>query len=84
MVEKKKVNVGWILYNNIIDSVGPTKGLWFPAIIKKLCIQSGVLVDKNEEKVKAGLAINAKASANGPQIGGQRISREIMEEIKKM
>lgn len=60
MIEKK-VDAWWIIYNNII-SVGPTKGLWFPTIITKLSTMLGVPIDKNEEKVKVGLAITTKAS----------------------
>lgn len=37
MVERIKADVGWIIYNNIINSLGPTKGHWFSAIITKLC-----------------------------------------------
>lgn len=33
MIEKRKVDVGWTIYNNMIDSIKPSKDLWFRAII---------------------------------------------------
>lgn len=70
MVKKKKVDAWWIIFNNILESVGPTKGLWFPAIITKLCIQYGVKVDNNEKRIKARLAITARVSNKSPQLEG--------------
>lgn len=64
MIEKKKVNARWIIYNNINTSVVPSKGRW---ILAKLYTHSRVSIDKNEE-VKVGLTITAKASTEGPQI----------------
>lgn len=37
MIKIKKDDVGWIIFNNILESYNPTKGLWFPSIITKLC-----------------------------------------------
>lgn len=61
MIEKRKVDAAWIIYN-IIDLVKPSMGLSFPALITKLCINVRIEVTKNEEKLKVGLAIFAKAS----------------------
>lgn len=66
MIEKKKADVEWIIYNNIINLVEPTKGLWFLAIITKLCTQFGVDLEKNKERIKVGLAITAMASTDAP------------------
>lgn len=49
-----------------------------------LCIQSGVEVKKNEEKIKAGLAMFANASTNGPQFGGHKLGAVILEEVKEI
>lgn len=57
MVEKMRVNARWIICNNIIDSIGLTKGLCFLTIITKVYTQSRVLVEKNEEKMKASLVL---------------------------
>lgn len=65
MIVKRKVDARWIIYNNIIDSVKPSKGRWLPAIITQLCIQS-IGVERNEKKIKVGLAISAKASLDTP------------------
>lgn len=81
IIEKKKVNTEWIIYNNNIDSIGPNKGLWLATIITKLYAQSGVDNEKNEESINVGLAIIAKASTNAPQIG-PRLGMEMLEEIK--
>lgn len=61
MIEKRKVDARWNIYNNIIDLVRPLKGIWFPAIITQLYIQFGVKVEKNEKKIKVGLVISAMA-----------------------
>lgn len=66
MIWKIKVDAGWITYNNIINSVKLSKGLWCPPIITLLWIQSGVGVEKHEEKIMIGLAISAKASTDRP------------------
>ena len=50
MIEKREVDAGWIIYNNLLESSGAGKGLWFPAIITKLCVQAGLKVEKEEEK----------------------------------
>lgn len=49
LIEKKGMNAGWIIFNNMINSVKPLKGLWFPAIITQLCINASVKVARNEE-----------------------------------
>lgn len=46
-----------------------------------LYAQSGVNIEKDEESIKVGLAIIAKASTNAPQIGPQ-LGMEMLEEIK--
>lgn len=46
MIKKKKVDAGWIILNNMIDSVKPTKILWFRAIITQLCSKTIVEVEK--------------------------------------
>lgn len=53
-------------------------------IIIQLCFNSGVEVTKNEEKVEEGLAISSKTSTEAPQIGGQRIEAEILDDLKEI
>lgn len=84
MIEKMKVDARWIIYNNIIDSLRPSKGLWFLTIITQLGIQSKVEVERNEENIKAGLAISTKASTKGPHMGVHRLGSEILEEVKEI
>lgn len=48
--------------------MGPSKALWFLAMITQLCIDVSVDVAKNEEKVKARLAISAKISLQAPRL----------------
>lgn len=53
-------------------------------IVIQLCFNSGVEVTKNEEKVEEGLAISSKTSTEAPQIGGQRIEAEILDDLKEI
>lgn len=41
-------------------------------------------VEKNEEIIKAGLAIIFRASIESPQIGRQRLGAEILDELTKI
>lgn len=50
----------------MIDFDKPSKGLWFPTGITKLCINVSAEVAMNEEKVRARSAISAKASIKAP------------------
>lgn len=84
MIEKRRVDASWIIYNNMIDYVKPSKGLWFPAVITQQCIDAGVEVPKSEEKVKVGLAISAKMLEEASQIEGQRINAENLNELKEI
>lgn len=68
----------------MIDSIKPSKGLWFPVVITQLSINATIEVAKNEEKVKAWLAIFTKASTKPPQIVGQRIGAKILDELKEI
>lgn len=53
MIEKRRVDVGWIVFNNMVDSVKPSKSFSFPpALITQLCIDTSIEVTRNEEKVK--------------------------------
>lgn len=81
---QNKVNAGWIILNNMIDSVKPSKALWFPAIIKQLYINVRVEVGKGKERIKVELAISARAFDEAPQIGGEWIAVEILEEVKRI
>lgn len=45
----------------MIDSIKPAKALWFLAINIQLCTNAGAEVGKNEERIKEGLAILARA-----------------------
>lgn len=54
MIENMKVDAGWIIFNNMIDFVKTSKGLWFPAMITQLYINASVEVAKNEEKSTQG------------------------------
>lgn len=76
--------VGWIICNNIIESVWPSKGLWFPATVTQLSIQSGMEVEKNEVKIKARLAITTRASTKGSQMGGHKLGSGILEDMKEI
>lgn len=82
MIKKKNVDIGWIIYNSMIDLV--TLWIWFPAIIAQLCIKSSVEAERNEEKIKVGLAISSKASSDTPQFGSQNVGVEILEELKEI
>lgn len=62
VIEKKRVDAGWNIFNNMIDSVKLSKGFLFPAMVTDLCINAEVEVVKNEKKVKAGFAISTKVS----------------------
>lgn len=66
MIDRTKVDASWIIHNNMIDSVKPSKGLWFTIVITQLCINDDVEVAKNEEKVKGGLVITTKPLSNAP------------------
>lgn len=78
------MDVGWIIYNNIIDLVRPLKGLWSLAIITQLCIQSGVRVEKNEKKIKTRLAISLKTSTDELQIRGHILGAKILEKLNEI
>lgn len=76
MIGKRKVVAGQIICNNIIDSIKPLMGLWFPANITHLCIQSDVEVrrDRRENHSWASrIYQDIKTSSNAPQIGGQKV-----------
>lgn len=60
MIEMRKVDDGWIIYNNMIDFIKPFERFWFPAVITQLYVNASVGVAKNEEKIKVGLAIFSK------------------------
>lgn len=70
MKQKKKVDAGWIILN-MIDSVKPSKALWFAAIITQLCTNARVEVEKNEERITTGLAFLARALDEAPHISGR-------------
>lgn len=40
--------------------------------------------ERNEEKIKVGLAISSKASSDTPQFGSQNVGVEILEELKEI
>lgn len=82
--KKRKLDARYIIYNNIIDLVGPSKVLWFPAIITKLCTQYGVGNEKNEEKVKVGLPIIARSSIGVPQIGRHQHGATMLDELNQI
>lgn len=41
-------------------------------------------VEKNEEKIKVGLAMSAKASTYTPLLGSHELGAEIMKELKEI
>lgn len=84
LIERENVDVGWIIYNNIIDSLGPAKGLCFLALITNLCLKARVKVEKVEKKVKTGSAISTRASTEVTTIGGHRASTQILEELQQI
>lgn len=45
---------------------------------------SRVVVEKNDEKIKAGLAISTKEFIDRLYIGGDKLGAEILEELKEI
>lgn len=50
----------------------PSKGLWFPAIITKLCSKAGVGIGKDEEIIKPGCPITSRKEEESPAFLGMK------------
>lgn len=84
MIKKKSVDAGWIIFNNMIYKVRPSKALWFPTITIELCMEARVKTSKNEERIKLGMAISVKVLDELPQFRQHMFATEILGVIKNV
>lgn len=47
-----KINIGQLIYDQLMQAVKSSKGLWFPALVTKLCKNAGVKIGQGEERIK--------------------------------
>lgn len=81
MTKKRRVDANRIIFNNIIDSVKPSKALWFPVVIIELCTNVGVEVTKNERKSRKGICKGINRSTINWRT---KDWVEILEELKEI
>lgn len=55
-----------------------------PAFITKLCMEVGVNISKNEERIKVGVTISFKALEEISRLGGHITATEIFEKITQV
>lgn len=72
IVNRMKIDATRMIYNQVLESTKPSKGLWFLALITKICTKGEVTTGQEEERLKPSMPIITKMLEEPQVFKGQK------------